>query len=132
LYERALKIVVKEFGQIHYKVGMFLNSKGLAHAMMQDFKLAYDDLKKALQVLIQTLNKDHVEVADVYSNLGDVVMKLLSEQRNAAQLDSLLDEASKYYTEAKRIVEASLGPAHSKAKQLDSLLFIVTNYRALT
>ncbi len=42
---------------------MFLNSSGLAHAMLEDFKTAYEELKSSLHILIATLGAAHVEVA---------------------------------------------------------------------
>ena len=41
---------------------MFLNSLGLAHAMLNEYKVAYDELKQSSQILIHCLGLDHVEV----------------------------------------------------------------------
>ncbi|CAF1231755.1 unnamed protein product [Rotaria sordida] len=135
---RALIIIKKEFGDKHYKYGMFLNSLGLAYAMADDYTTAYVHMKQALQILLTTLGTNHIEVCDVYSNLGDVCMKLVAEfdhgkAKNKKQTDkqSKLDEAKKYYTEAQRIVQATFGAEHTKSKQFLSLLFIVDNYNSL-
>jgi tetratricopeptide (TPR) repeat protein len=129
---RALIIIKKEFGDRHYKYGMFLNSLGLAHAMIDDYQTAYDHMKQALQILLTALGVGHIEVCDVYSNLGDICMKLVAESDKKKPLDkqSKLDEAKKYYTEAQRIVQATFGAEHTKTKQFLSLLFIVENYNS--
>jgi tetratricopeptide (TPR) repeat protein len=135
---RALIIIKKEFGDKHYKYGMFLNSLGLSYAMLDDYKTAYVHMKQALQILLTALGHDHIEVCDVYSNLGDVCMKLVAELDQEKSKDkkqddkqSKLDEAKKYYTEAQRIVQATFGPEHTKTRQFLSLLFIVDNYNSL-
>ncbi|CAF2977923.1 unnamed protein product [Rotaria socialis] len=135
---RALAIVRKEFGDKHYKYGMFLNSLGLTYAMIDDYTTAYEHIKQALQILLTALGGNHVEVCDVYSNLGDVCMKLVAESdqqktknKNPNEKQSKLDEAKKYYTEAQRIAQATFGAEHTKSKQFLSLLFIVDNYNSL-
>jgi len=133
LYTQALQIVKKEFGERHYKVGMFLNSSGLAHAMLLNYATAYNELKSSSQILIACLGPDHIEVADVYTNLGAVCMKLITEGKlMTKERDEKLGEAKKYYTEASRIVGATFGPDHTKAKDLASLIFIVDNFHSLT
>ena len=135
---RALLIIRKEFGEKHYKYGMFLNSLGLAYAMSNDYPTAYVHMKQALQILLSTLGTDHIEVCDVYSNLGDVCMKLVAEYEQGIHKgdkennkQSKLEEAKKYYTQAQRIVQATFGVDHTKSKQFLSLLFIVDNYHSL-
>jgi len=128
-YEVALRIVRKEFGERHYKVGMFLNSSGLARAMLQDYTTAHFELKQSLQILIVTLGNDHVEVADCYANLGDVCMKLHVE---AGGNSPKLVEAEKYYKEAYRIIKIALGENHTKCQQYASLLFICQYYTELS
>ncbi len=135
---RALIIIKKEFGEKHYKYGMFLNSLGLSYAMLDDYQTAYVHMKQALQILLTALGADHIEVCDVYSNLGDVCMKLVAEsgtekQKGKDQTDkqTKLDEAKKYYTQAQRIAQATFGSEHTKTRQFLSLLFIVDNYNSL-
>ena len=130
---RALKIVKKEFGDKHYKYGMFLNSLGLAYAMTDDYGMAFVYLKQALQILVTSLGDNHVEVADAYFNLGDVCMKYLMEidqvkGKNKGEQEVKLDEAHKSYLEAQRIVRLTFGDEHTKAIQLSSLVFIVDNF----
>lgn len=130
---RSLKIVKKEFGDKHYKYGMFLNSLGLAYAMIDDYGMALVYLKQALQILLTSLGANHVEVADVYFNLGDVCMKYLMDidqlkGKNKGEQQVKLDEARKSYLEAQRIVRLTFGDEHTKAIQLSSLLFIVENF----
>lgn len=135
---RALTIIKKEFDDKHYKYGMYLNSLGLSYAMLDEYETSYGHLKQALQILLTALGMNHIEVADIYSNLGDVCMKLVAEfdqkqskKKNQNEKQSKLDEAKKYYTEAQRIIQATFGPEHTKAKQFLSLLFIVDNYNSL-
>ena len=135
--DRALIIIKNEFSDKHYKYGMFLNSLGLACAMIEDYSTAYVHLKEALQILLSALGTNHIEVCDVYSNLGDVCMKYVTElsqnkQNNISLTDKQrkLEEAKKYYTEAQRIVQATFGTEHTKVKQLLSLLFIIDNYNS--
>jgi tetratricopeptide (TPR) repeat protein len=132
---QALMIIKKEFGDTHYKYGMFLNSFGLAYAMTNDYKSAYVHLKQALQILLSCLGQDHIEVCDIYSNLGDYCMKIVAEMddgaRNQYEKMLKLEEAKKYYTEAERIVQATFGVEHTKAKQFLSLLYIIDNYDSL-
>ena len=123
----------KEFGDKHYKYGMFLNSLGLAYAMIDDYGMALVYLKQALQILLTSLGANHVEVADVYFNLGDVCMKYLMDidqlkGKNKGEQQVKLDEARKSYLEAQRIVRLTFGDEHTKAIQLSSLLFIVENF----
>lgn len=118
----------REFGEKHYKVGQFKSSAGLAYAMLNDYKNAYEELKQALQILLACLGNMHIEVADCYSNLGDVCMKLHAESPSH---NGKLDEAKKYYQEANKIVQATFGADHPKSKQLASLLFICEHYREL-
>ena len=136
--DRALEIIKKEFGEKHYKYGMFLNSLGLSYAMLDEYETAYGHLKQALQVLITSLGQDHIEVCDVYVNLGDVCMKLVAEfdhgkKSKAIDMDkgTKLEEAKKYYIQAQRIVQTTFGSEHTKSRQLLSLLFIVENYHSL-
>lgn len=67
-----------------------------------------------------------MEVADCYTNLGEVCLKLVAEGKKEK-----LAEAKKYYEEANNIVVLSLGPMHPKSQQFASLLFIVDNYDSL-
>jgi tetratricopeptide (TPR) repeat protein len=118
---------------------MFLNSLGLAYAMLDDYETAYVHLKQALQILLTALGTDHIEVCDVYSNLGDVCMKLVAEydqekqkkSKNTNDKQTKLEEARKYYTAAHRIVQATFGADHTKTRQFLSLLYIVDNYNSL-
>jgi tetratricopeptide (TPR) repeat protein len=134
---RALIIIKKEFGDKHYKYGMFLNSLGLAYAMIDDYSTAYVHMKQALQILLTALGTDHIEICDVYANLGDVCMKLVAESdqekskgKKETDKNSKLEEAKKYYTQALRIVQKTFGAEHTKTKQFLSLLFIVDNYHS--
>ncbi|CAF3789198.1 unnamed protein product [Rotaria sp. Silwood1] len=139
--DRALAIIKKEFNDRHHKYGIFLNSLGLAYAMMNDYNTAYVHVKQALQILLTTLGIDHIEVCDVYSNLGDICMKIVAEMdstpkegqksQESTEKQVKLDEARKYYSEAQRIVQKTFGAEHTKTKQCLSLLFIVDNYQAL-
>ncbi|CAF3187117.1 unnamed protein product [Rotaria sp. Silwood2] len=133
---RALIIIKREFDDKHYKYGMFLNSLGLAYAMINDYKIAYIHLKQSLQILLNSLGPNHIEVCDVYSNLGDICMKFVVEidqqkQINQSEKQSKLEEAKTYYLEAQRIVQATFGNEHTKAIQFSSLLFIINNYNSL-
>jgi len=133
---RALSIIKREFGDKHYKYGMFLNSLGLAYAMLNDYKIAYIHLKQALQILLNNLGPNHIEVCDVYSNLGDICMKFVVEidekkQKNENEKQLKLDEAKKNYLEAQRIVQSTFGNEHTKAIQILSLLYIIDNYNSL-
>jgi hypothetical protein len=112
---------------------MFLSSLALACAMINDYKIAYVHLKQALQILLNSLGPNHIEVCDVYSNVGDVCMKLVIEmdqqkQKNQSEKQSKLEEAKRNYLEAQRIVQATFGNEHTKAIQFLSLLFIIDNY----
>jgi len=55
-------------------------------------------------------------------------MKLTVESRQKDKLP----EAEKYYKEASRIVDNSLGKEHTKSKQFASLLFICENFSSLS
>ena len=115
---------------------MFLNSLGLAYAMINDYKIAYIHLKQALQILLTNLGPNHIEVCDVHMNLGDTCMKLVVEkseqkQKNTSDKEPKLDEAQRNYLEAQRIVQATFGNDHTKAVQLLSLLYIIENYYLL-
>lgn len=134
---RALIIIKREFDDKHYKYGMFLNSLGLACGMIDDYKLSYIHLKQALQILINSLGADHIEVCDVYLNLGDVCMKCVVEidvkdPKNQSEKQAQLEEAKNYYTEAQRIVQLTFGSEHTKAVQCLSLLYIVNHYNSLS
>lgn len=103
--------------------------------MLSDYTEAYNNLKQALQILLVGLGQDHIEVCDVYSNLGDVCMKLLVESDDPKKngnddKQSKLAEAKKYFTNARRISEATFGREHTKTKQFESLLFIVENFNS--
>ncbi|CAF3629063.1 unnamed protein product [Rotaria sp. Silwood1] len=138
---RALAIIKKEFNDQHYKYGIFLNSLGLVYAMMNDYDTAYVHHKQGLQILLATLGSDHIDICDVYANLGDICMKIVAEMDNKSknQQDNQestekqvkLDEAKKYYSEAHRIVQKTFGDEHTKTKQFLTLMFIVDNYQAL-
>jgi hypothetical protein len=112
----------------HYKYGVFLNSCGLAKAMLNDIDGAYKDLKQSLQTLIVSLGNAHVEVADVYAALADVCLKLCAEGAREA---GRLEEAKKYVELARAICLAKFGAAHTKTQQCDSLLFIIDNAATL-
>ncbi|CAF1175269.1 unnamed protein product [Rotaria sordida] len=72
-FDRALAIIKKEFNEQHYKYGLFLNSLGLTHAMMGDYNTGFAHMKQALEILLATLGTDHIEICDVYVNLGDIL-----------------------------------------------------------
>ena len=115
---------------------MFLNSLGLAYAMINDFGMAFVHLNQSLQLLINNLGKNHIEVADVYFNLGDVTMKHVTdiEKIKGKQFydkKMKLEEAKNFYLEAQRIVNSTFGHEHTKALQLASLLFIIHHYESL-
>lgn len=136
--DRALAIIKREFNDRHHKYGIFLNSLGLSYAMIDDYNTAYLHVKQALQILLSTLGVGHIEVCDVYSNLGDICMKIVAEvdskqkdtqqKQESTEKQIKLDEARKYYSEAQRIVEQAFGAQHAKVKQFLSLLFIIDNY----
>lgn len=144
--QQACKIVEREFGATHYKMGyvsrvfclscaadvprgsVFLSSSGLARAMVQDIDGAYKDLKSALQILIAALGPSHVEVADVYSALADVCLKLYTEGKREPER---LQEAKKYVERARAICVEKFSPNHTKTQQCDSLLFIIDNVSSL-
>lgn len=125
---QAQKIVEREFGVNHYKYGVFLSSSGLAKAMMNDIDGAYADLKQSLQTLIRTLGPSHVEVADVYSALADVCLKLFVE---GGRDQGKLEEAKKYVELSREICINKFGANHTKVQQCESLLFIVENAATL-
>lgn len=139
--DRALAIIKKEFNDQHYKYGIFLNSLGLVYAMMNDYDTGYARLKQALQILLTTLGMDHIEIYDVYVNLGDICIKIVAEIDNKSEDEQKnkesnekeikLDEAKKYYLEAQRIAQKAFGVEHTKAKQILQLLSAVDNYQAL-
>lgn len=115
---------------------MYLNSLGLAYAMINDYKIAYIHLKQALQILLNNLGSNHIEVGDVYMNLGDVCMKLvveITEEKGKLSNEKQvkLDEGKKYYIEAQKIVQSTFGNDHTKAIQILSLLYIIDNYYSL-
>lgn len=130
----ALEIVRKELGVKHYKLGLYLNSRGLSQAMRQDFQQAYDDLKEAVKILIHNLGPEHLEVADCYASLGDICMKLQVERNGPKDVGPAdrLAEARKFYTDACNITEKALGLAHTKCQQYQSLLFICDHYAELS
>lgn len=132
---RALIIIKKEFGDKHYKYGMFLNSLGLAFSMTGDYGMGNVYLKQALQILQNNFGNDHLEVADVYMNLGDVTLKYLIELdgmkvKKQIEQETKLDEAKRFYLEAQRIIQSTLGSEHTKSLQLLSLIFILNHYSA--
>jgi hypothetical protein len=101
---------------------------GLANAMIKEYTTSYNQLKTSLEILKRCLGNDHVEVADCFANLGDVCMKLLTEEKNVSKLA----EAKQNYTEANRIIAKSFGAGHTKCNQFASLLFIIDNYDSLS
>ncbi|CAF1627819.1 unnamed protein product [Rotaria magnacalcarata] len=137
---RALAIIKKEFNEQHYKYGIFLNSLGLVYATMNDYDTAYEHVKQALQILLATLGVDHIELCDVYVNLGDICMKIVAEMDNkpkdqyenqeSTEKQIVLNEAKNSYSEAHRIVQKAFGAEHTKTKQFLSLLSIANNYKA--
>ncbi len=105
----------REFGVNHYKYGVFLSACGLSKAMCGDIDGAYKDLKQSLQTLVASLGMDHVEVADVYSALADVCLKLFVEGGHEA---NKLEEGKRYVQLARNIcagtwrrVAVQCGPA---------------------
>lgn len=135
--DRALAIIKKEFNDKHYKYGIFLNSLGLVNAVMNDYDKAYVHVKQALQILFDTLGMDHIEICDVYINMGNICMKIVDEiDKQQNDLDCTeklvkLDEAKKCYSEASRIIKKTFGDKHIKTQQSLELLSIVDNYHTL-
>ena len=137
--DRALVIIKQEFTDQHYKYGIFLNSLGLVHAMMNDYDTAYVHVKQALQILLNTLGAGHMELCDVYTNLGGICMKIVMEidkkprdqQHNheSAEKQGKLDEAKKYYSEAHKIIKKTFLDKHAKTQQSLALLSTVDNYQ---
>jgi len=133
---RALIIIKHEFDDKHYKYGMFMNSLGLAYAMINDYKMTYIHIKQALQILINTLGSNHIEVCDVYMNLGDICLKLAIESeskktKNLNEKQVKFNEAKKNYLEAQKILQGTFENEHTKAIQIRSLLYIIDNYDLL-
>ncbi len=96
--------------------------------MVQDIDGAYKDLKSALHILIAALGATHVEVADVYSALADVCLKLYAEGKREPER---LQEAKKYVERARAICVDKFSATHTKTQQCDSLLFIIDNIGSL-
>jgi tetratricopeptide (TPR) repeat protein len=112
---------------------MFINSLGLAYAMTGDYGLAHVYFKQALEILVANFGANHIEVADVYFNLGDISMRYLIEldemkTKKQVEQQAKIDETRKYYLEAQRIIQSTFDNEHTKAVQLLSLLFIVNNF----
>lgn len=133
--DRALVIIKKEFNDQHYKYGIFLNSLSLVYAVMDDYDTAYVHAKQALHILLDTLGMDHIEICDVYTNMGDICMKIVAEidkkqkdqqqSQKSTEKQVKLDEAKKYYSDAHRIIQKTFGDRHTKTQQSLALLSIV-------
>lgn len=96
LYKRAIDIVVKTFGEKHYKVGIYMNNLGdiwryvIANTIQSstssetlDLRVyrkrgMYDDAlntyKKALVAIEQTLGPKHSEAAEILHNIGMLII----------------------------------------------------------
>jgi hypothetical protein len=108
---------------------------------MNDYDTAYVHVKQALLILLDTLGMDHIEICDVYTNMGDICMKIVAEidkkqkdqQQNQESIEKQvkLGEAKRYYSEAHRILKKTIGDKHTKTQQSLALLSIVDNYQTL-
>ena len=98
---------------------------------MNNYRTAYGHVKQALQILVDTLGMDHIEICDVYTNMGDICLKVAAEidekqqQQESTEKQSKLDEAKEYYSKAQRIMEKTFGDKHKKTQQFRTLLPIV-------
>lgn len=106
---------------------------------MNDYDTAYVHVKQALHILLDTLGTNHIELCDVYTNMGDICLKIVIEvdkkQKDQEQNQKSivkqvkLDEAKKYYSEAHKIIKKTFGDKHTKTQQSLALLSIVDNYQ---
>ena len=136
---QALAIINKEFNDQHYKYGIFLNSLGLVYASMNDYDKAYVQIKQALRILLVALGVDHIEICDVYANLGDICMNRVAEidtkpknqqdNEETTEKQVKLGEAKKYYSEAHRIAKKTFGDTYAKTQETRTLLSIVDDYQ---
>jgi tetratricopeptide (TPR) repeat protein len=86
LFNKAIAVILKEFGAAHYKMGVFQNNAGLSYAMLGNYPRAHALLSVSLDILKKKLGDEHIEVADVLSSLGDVCMKLFVQMNAKSKL----------------------------------------------
>ena len=133
--DRATVIIKNEFGDKHYKYGIFLNALGLAYSMANDNERAYLYAKQALNILLDALGVDNFEIYDVYLNLGDICRKMILETNHdqnrqlATDKNMKLEEAKSYYSKAHRLIQKTLGDQHEKTQKMIELLSNVNSYR---
>jgi hypothetical protein len=106
MYKKAIKIVVKEFGSSHFKVGMFSANMADSLAKCQEIEQANKLFAQSIDILRASLGGDHIE-------LGDAIAKYAGFKQEQGSLK----EAFAMYKSAMTIVEKSLGQSHPKWKQ---------------
>jgi tetratricopeptide (TPR) repeat protein len=110
LFKKAIKIVVKEFGPVHFKAGMFSANMADSLAKCQETEQANDIFSTAIHTLRTTLGPDHIE-------LGDAIAKYAEFKHE----QGALKESFAMYKAAMAIVEKSLGKSHPKWKQYQKI-----------
>ena len=78
LYERAIEIAVKTFGndQEHYKIGIYYNNLADLDRKRYRFSEALELYRRALTSIEKTLGPEHSEAAEILHNIGLVEYQL--------------------------------------------------------
>jgi len=103
LFNKALKIVKAEFGNVHPKIGMYENNLADAYFKVQEVETAQMYFDRSLKMLEDTLGKSHIEVSDALYNCA---IFDLDQNRHA--------QARQRLSRAAEIVEKALGSKHPK------------------
>jgi len=102
LFERALRIRRKAFGEVHADVAGSLNNLGMLAKARGDYEAAVPLLTRAVDIWEATIGPDHLDVAVGLSNLG---FTLKAQGR--------FDDARVFYERAVAIGEKALDPKHA-------------------
>jgi len=103
LYQRAIDIVIKTFGEKHYKAGIYLNNLGDIERKRGNYDNALQIYNRGLKAIELTLGHTHSEAAEIIHNIG-----LVKHQQGQYQ------ESIKLYTDALQIVKKEFGDKHYK------------------
>lgn len=69
-YERALRVVIRQYGEIHPEAASCLNDIGRVYRITRDDENSLTSYQRALEIQKQTLGDSHIETSITYGNLG--------------------------------------------------------------
>lgn len=120
-YEEAVEQVLLAYALARKnkeKKGMYTSTLGLIYGMKGEYRRAKECFKDAAKWLEKSVGSHHPEMADLFINRAEVVMKKLQLCNNQTPGVDLQQQALTYCTQAVDIITQVYGSEHAKLETL--------------